>query len=340
MFSRLTAITRRGLTCLLAASTLAEPLIAGSDSADGRPAIFSPGVISGAGSNYAPAFARDPSFVLFSHKTDQDISILISSRRGDDWSPPEAVPFSGKWVDLESALSSDGSYVIFASNRPVSSGGTPLRAYYAGSDQIGGNLWRVDFAHGEWGQPRRLSESVNSSFSVWTPSIARNGDLYFMSTDAVTGRFRLHVAPVGKNGYAPTKDLTFSTGGFNDVDPVVDPGQRFLIFSSDRAHPGVGVQAGPERLFIVFEPRAAAPLICSLAIPGWNDTSVSQVEARLSHDGATLYFASRRPGSLAGAAPSGAWDDGKVKIWMTPLRPKLWRTADDLNGGCRARSAI
>jgi Tol biopolymer transport system component len=324
---------------LFAGAALTASLIAAADIAGERTELFSPGVICGVGSNYAPAFSPDSSLVLFSRKIAPNISILISKRRSDGWSPPVVAPFSGKWVDLESAMSADGSYVIFASNRPASSGVKPLQAYYAGSDQIGGNLWRVDFAGGQWGQPQRLPESVNSSSSVWTPSIARNGDLYFMSTDAATGRFRLHVAPADRDSYAPIQDVSFSTGGFNDVDPVIDPAQRYLIFSSDRARPGTGVLAGPERLFIAFDPRGPAPLVCSLAIPGWEDGSLSQLEARLSRDNRTLYFASRRPGR-APAAAAGPWDDGKAKIWMTYLRPELWRAAAAANKACKERVSL
>lgn len=330
---------RRVIAGLFVAAALGAPLIAIADSTGEAPVLFSRGVISGAGSNYAPAFSPSSSAVLFSRKVGQSISILVSHRQGDGWSPPVVAPFSGKWVDLESAMSVDGSYVIFASNRPATSGEPPLRAHYAGSDQIGGNLWRVDFAHGEWSRPKRLPESVNNGSSIWTPSIARNGDLYFMSTDAATGRFRLQVAPAEHNDYAPTQELAFSTGGSNDVDPVIDPAQRFLIFSSDRAQQAPGAQAGPERLYIAFDPRGPVPLICSLAIPGWEDTSLSQGEARLSRDGRTLYFAGKRPSRAPDAEPLGAWDDGKAKIWMTPLRSELWRSATAANKACKAQAS-
>jgi hypothetical protein len=330
---------RRSLIAgLFIAAGLAAPGIAVAGRTGEAPVLFSPGVISGVGSNYAPAFWPDSSAVLFSRKVGQSISILLSRRHGDGWSAPLVAPFSGEWVDLESAMSADGSYVIFASNRPATSGEPPLRAHYAGGDQIGGNLWRVDFAHGEWSRPKRLPESVNNGSSVWTPSIARNGDLYFMSTDAATGRFRLHVAPAEHNDYAPNQDLAFSTGASNDVDPVIDPAQRFLIFSSDRAQQAAGAQAGPERLYIAFDPRGPVPLICSLAIPGWEDTSLSQIEARLSRDGRTLYFAGKRPSRAPDAEPRGAWDDGKAKIWMTPLGPELWRTPT-ANPACKAQAS-
>src|ERR1700683_2451292 len=265
--------------------------------------VFAPGVISGPDADFAPTFLPDSSMVLFTRRNTQGTSVMISSRHGSVWPSPMIAPFSGRWVDLEAALAPDGSYAVFASNRPRAEGGNEITAFYGGQSQIGGNLWRVELSQGQWSLPRRLSDHVNDQTSVWTPSIAQDGALYFMNTDPVTGRFRLHVTSNLHGDYGPVRNLPFSTGQFNDVDPAVDPRERFLIFSSDRAAPGDGVRAGPERLFIAFEVQKTHPLVCPLTILGWEDTRLSQIEARLSPDGHTLYFASRRLAHAAGENP-------------------------------------
>ena len=53
------------------------------------------------------------------------------------WTRPKTASFSGAWVDLEPAWSPDGSFVVFASNRPHGGGSQPLSAHYYGKDQIG-----------------------------------------------------------------------------------------------------------------------------------------------------------------------------------------------------------
>jgi Tol biopolymer transport system component len=300
--------------------------------------VFAPGVISGADNDFAPAFLPNSSLVLFSRKSDAGISIMISTRRGSTWSPPTVAPFSGRWVDLEAALSPDGSYAIFASNRPIAEGGDELVSSYGGKRQTGGNLWRVDFNLGRWGTPHRLPANLNDQSSVWTPSIAQDGTLYFMSSDPVTARFRLHFAPNLKGKYGPVRDLPFSTGEFNDVDPAVDPAQRFLVFSSDRAFPGAGLEAGPERLFIAFGLRSSPLLVCPLTISGWEDTRLSQTEARFSPDGRTLYFASRRLAHSAAESPRSDWDNGKTNIWMIPFRATLWSASPGASPSCRWHS--
>jgi hypothetical protein len=300
--------------------------------------VFAPGTISGPDAEFAPAFLPDSSMVLFTRRNARGTSVMISTRHGSVWSSPTIAPFSGEWVDLEAALAPDGSYAIFASNRPSAKGGNELKASYGGGSQIGGNLWRVELNQGRWGIPRRLPDRVNDQTSVWTPSIALGGALYFMKTDPVTGRFRLHATSNLHGELGPVRKLPFSTGQFNDVDPMVDPKERFLIFSSDRSAPGDGVRAGPERLFIAFEVQKARPLVCPLMIPGWEDTSLSQIEARLSPDGHTLYFASRRLAHSPGENPRGDWDNGQANIWQIPLRATLWNAATGTSPACQART--
>jgi WD40-like Beta Propeller Repeat len=320
---------------LLAVAALAIPNARAL--ADEAAEVFAPGVVSAAGSNFAPTFSPSSSFVLFSRKSNGGISILLSKRNGSEWSEPIVAPFSGRWSDLETAISVDGSYVIFASDRPIPGAYEPLRLNSAGVNQTGGNLWRVKIIGREWGEPEWLPALINKSSSTWTPSIAGNGNLYFMSADEKTGRFRLHLAPMYRGVYTSTSDIVFSTGEFNDVDPMIDPKERFLIFSSDRSRPGTGISPGPERLFIAFNPRSRNPVVCPMTIPGWEDTSLSQVEARLNKAGTTLYFASNHAVHKPTEASAGSRDDGNTKIWMIPFNAHLWGSSSAGHSVCNRK---
>jgi hypothetical protein len=301
--------------------------------------IFAPGVVSAAGSNFAPAFSPSSAFVLFSRKSNGGITILLSKRNSSGWQDPVVAPFSGRWTDLETAIAVDGSYAVFASDRPIPGTNEPLRIDNDAASQAGGNLWRVRIIGDDWGKPEWLPASINKSSSTWTPSIAGNGNLYFMSADEKTGRFRLHLAPMYRGKYKSTRDIVFSTGEFNDVDPMIDPKERFLIFSSDRARPGTAISPGPERLFIAFNPRGLIPVVCPITISGWEDTSLSQVEARLGNAGTTLFFASNHPVHQPNQPPAGGWDDGKTKIWMIPFNARMWGGGSAANPLCDQQRA-
>lgn len=241
---------------------------------------------------------------------------MQSAHRGESWSLPVIASFSGQWNDLEAAAAPDGRYLIFASDRPAAGATAALTAHYYGQDQVGGALWRIELSGAAKGKLTRLPDSVNAGASVWTPSIAANGDLAFMRTDVASGRFRIFLARSdGHTGYRSVRPLAFSTGAGNDVDPALDPNERFLIFSSDRDTPGRDGVPGAEHLFIVGSPLSRHPVVCPLRFPGWSEAAISEVEPRLSPDGTRLYFASRHADHAAAKPASGAWDDGKANIW-------------------------
>jgi Tol biopolymer transport system component len=94
---------------------------------------------------------------------------------------------------MEPAMSPDGSYLIFVSNRPSHPDGKPIDGFYNGKSwpEHGGNLWRVDRKGHDWGNAVRLSEQVNSNSSTFAPCVVADGSLYFMRPSPATGRFRL-----------------------------------------------------------------------------------------------------------------------------------------------------
>ncbi|HEY1891241.1 MAG TPA: hypothetical protein VGG63_12580 [Steroidobacteraceae bacterium] len=292
-----------------------------------QPRVFAAGVISTGAPDIAPAFLGGGRQLYFSRRVNGRWSIMQSSYRGTSWSPPAIASFSGQWNDLEAAAAPNGRYLVFASDRPAPGATGPLMAHYYRQDQVGGALWRVELLGVAAGKLTRLPDSVNAGPSVWTPSIAVDGDLAFMRTDVASGRFRIFLARSdGHTEYGSVRPLAFSTGAVNDVDPALDPNERFLIFSSDRDTPGREGDPGPEHLFIVRSPLSRHPVVCPLRFPGWSDAAISEVEARLSPDGTRLYFASRHSGHAATKPPSGTWDDGKANIWSVrfsfqPPRP-------------------
>lgn len=284
--------------------------------------VFEPFNISTSANDFGPTFSPDGTTMLFSRGAKGRSFIFEAKWTGHHWGVPRVVGFSGVAVDLEPSWSPDGRYVVFASNRSL--GKIGLTTHYFGKVQIGGNLWRVDVRDGHWGQPQHLAKAINNGNSVWRPAIANHRVVYFMSTDSVSGRFRLHRAShVGSKSPVVT-DLTFSTGASNDVDPYVTPDEHILIFSSDRGRPGHGSLPGPERLFIAFDPLSKSPVVCPIHVRGWDNANVSMVEASLSNDRRTLYFTSRVLAHGAGEAPKGEWDNGKSNIWTTPFSAHLW----------------
>lgn len=287
------------------------------------PAIFAPGAISGGAHDAAPTFTPDGNTVYFSRSNPSGAAILVSHRTSGGWSPPEVAPFSGTWNDLEPVMAPDGSYLLFISSRPAEPGRPPIDGFFNGRVQPGqgGNIWRVDRQASGWTAPRRLPDMINAGSSVFAPALTRDGTLYFMRPDPETNRFRLYRAAASGDGYMPPQPLPFSTGEATDVDPAVDPDERFLIFGSGRyAERGID-------LFIVEQTDSGwgVPVHLGKSL----NTRQSDAEPRLSADGATLYFSSERliaqsfPRSRADAAvamsAADRWNNGQYNVWKVPM---------------------
>ena len=119
-----------------------------------HPEIFAPGIISGPMHEAAPAFTPDGKTVYYHCASSSNQgTILFSDLEKSGWSKPEIAPWSGEWSDIEPAMSPDGSYLIFSSNRPARPGGKPLDGYWQSQafPHSGGNLWRVDRKNGQFG---------------------------------------------------------------------------------------------------------------------------------------------------------------------------------------------
>ena len=80
--------------------------------------------------------------VYFTHADDQTRTIMTSYLHRGKWSAPKTAEFSGRWRDIEPAMSPDGSFLIFVSNRPVVDGGKVLDGFFGGQTRPGkgGNL--------------------------------------------------------------------------------------------------------------------------------------------------------------------------------------------------------
>ena len=297
---RLAAPARGRLRSRLVACVAAVSLAGCTPPPRTVPELFAPGVISS-----APAFSPDGDTVYFTRKH----AIVVAHRRGDSWTVPEVLPFSGRWADSDPAMAPDGSHMVFVSNRPAAEPGAELDGEWGYPERkvqkgLGANLWRVDRRGDGWGPATRLPDSVNRGTAVFEPSIVADGSLFFMDAH-VPGRFRFYRSQYESGGYLAPEPLPFSDGTWSDWDATVAPDESFMVFASDR--PPV-VDTHGDHLFIVFRDGGAWRRIAHLG--AINDAQAGSVKPRLGPDHHTLYFSSDRalPATLqgaVGAAPAG-----------------------------------
>ncbi|MEO5866044.1 MAG: hypothetical protein ABIS14_09995 [Sphingomonas sp.] len=316
--SVLAVATTAAVAACLTPSAASPPL-----SSD-NPRIFAAGTISSSASDAAISFSWDGREAYFERGNGQTYVIMVSNRVAAGWSTPRVAPFSGHWLDLEPAIFPDGKSLIFISNRPTSASGATLDGYYYGKVQPGkgGNLWRVDRIGGAWGKPYRLPSSANTNNSIYEPSIARNGDLYFQQADAASGVFHLFCAHATGAGYEKPERLDLKApGNASDMDAAIARDGSYLIFASDR-------EDSENRLYIAF--RQGTVWSTPQALGSDVNASHSVGDPRFGPEHDRLYFVSRRVAPPTGDVNRdlrriGLWNNGLTNIWSTSFDAEAWR---------------
>jgi hypothetical protein len=317
-------------TCLLLAflPTLAAAHQAPSPTDSPIPQLFAPGVVSGPANDGSPSFSPDGNTIFFTRTNGNWEAILESHKVNGEWSKPVLAPFSGQWADGSMGISPDGSFIVFTSRRPIVE---PAPGADPKTQHIVANLWRVSRQPSGWSTPVRLPDTVNIGPSIWKPSLAANGNLYFVSIDA-KGAKRLYRSEFKDGVYQPAQPLPFSSGTTLDVDPEIAPDESFLVFVSAGRLPGDTL----DHLFIVARQGEGWGPVLPIRYAGDDKPAFStDDEPHLSPDRSTLYFSSDRPfDPHYPRTPAQAqqdfqhmenwgWFSGYSNIWSIPLEPFL-----------------
>ena len=255
--------------------------------ADGTPVLFAPGVIS-TGDVFASTFTPDGRTVVFTKAAaGRPLTLMQSHWRDGRWTPPETLPFSGTWRDLDPAFSPDGRRLYFSSRRPA--GSEP--ADTATLD----DTWYADRAGDGWSAPVRIAGAVNSDAIDMYPSVARSGALYFDSF-RTRRRMAYRAAALPSGGWAEPVLLGAAINGDSGASNLfVDPDERYAIFAGRSS-----------------ESYGSADLHVSWRTPdgGWTparnlgptiNTAATEFCPFVSHDGRYLFFTRATP--QPGGAP-------------------------------------
>ena len=317
---------RAPLAALATAAGLA--LAAAPPSPAATPTVFAPGEISAGVNVDAATFAPQGDLVYFDENAFDGSTIMVSRQVAGHWQAPEVAPFSGVWRDLDPAMSPDGRFLVFCSNRPAAPGGAAL-------DSVGWNgklnagkgahLWRVDRAGAGWGEPMALPATVNDGTRLYSPSVAADGSVYFQRPDAASHTFHLARSQWRDGRYDPPTRVAIGPDGADERDPAVAPDESFIVFSAN-----YGAKDAPHRLHIAFREgdRWGAPIDLGDA------ANIEGAEGpHLGPDGRTLYFDSpatasftwprTREQTAADLRRARLWDNGNSHLWQLSLAPWL-----------------
>lgn len=288
---------------------LISPLITPLSIATGVPELFLPG---DHGDAVSPAFTPDGNTVYFMRGTDQGASVMSSHRVHGQWSTPVVASFSGHWRDGDPSMAPDGSFLVFASNRPATGDGQPIDAVRNGKvfKGQGMNLWRVERKGDGWSEPVRLPDLVNTCNSTFAPSIAQDGSVYYIGC-APDGVLRPLRAAYENGSYKAPYVVAVGDKQAQIRDVAIAPDRSYMVFSI-KVDP-----KQPYRLAIAFHTAQnwSTPEDLGDAVNGGTHSMGSQ----LGCDHRTLYYSSDR--SLPAQDAKGS--DTDDHIWRISLTPWL-----------------
>ncbi|NMO22570.1 hypothetical protein HPC49_51880 [Pyxidicoccus fallax] len=220
----------------VASLALLVSLSASPAAAPQAPRVFAPDVVSSANEEFGAAFTPDGNTVYFNRADPTRFTfqlVMVSHFRNGRWTKPEVASFSGRWRDIDPALSPDGKKLFFASNRPVKEG-EPVRKDF--------DVWMVEREGNGWSAPRHVPE-VSTDETETNTSVTADGALYVTRTPTSPGGKRAIYRHGWKDGRfgpgeklpAPVNDSVHGAGNH-----YISPDERYLLFSSEERPGSLG----------------------------------------------------------------------------------------------------
>jgi hypothetical protein len=195
--------------------------------------LFAPGIISTGLFTRDIAMTPDGKELYFCVVLgNYDFYVIMETKLVDGrWTEPRVAPFSGKYKDLEPAISPDGRRFFFFSHRPLEGEGPPKED---------SDIWVMERTDEGWGEPQNLGAPVNSGLSEFFPSVTREGTLYF-TRDGENGTSHIYRSRLVDGKYAEPEQLGPEVNSVAaQYNSFIAPDESYLIFGAHGRSDGLG----------------------------------------------------------------------------------------------------
>ncbi len=198
------------------------------------PEIFAPGIISRGYSECEIAFSPDgKELFLQLGEVRPFCTILWMEKTNSGWNPLKVASFSRKFADMKFSFSPDGRRFLFSSNRSPEMNPQP-------QDNL--NIWYTVRNQKGWGKPRLFERHINTCSHDYYPSMADNGNLYFMSDrEGGLGEDDIYYACFQADKLIEVRNIgpPINTT-LNEGDPFIAPDESYILFCSRDRQDGFG----------------------------------------------------------------------------------------------------
>jgi Tol biopolymer transport system component len=261
------------------------------------PEMVGEGTVSTAGDEFGGTLSADGRTLYFTRSIPPHYlyTLCVSKLNNGKWLQPELLPFSGVWRDSDPVLSPDGKRLYFVSDRPVCvvpTGGASTRsAKPVCEDRHNFDIYVSKMVGGQWRDPERLPEPVNSAQTEFFVSEAANGNLYFTSDREGSQGVDVYVARYSDGRYEAPENLggPVNGGHIANIEAFIAPDESYLLLGTF-GRPG----SGSADLYVSLHQHGAWTEPKNLG--SHINSSARDYSPRVSPDGEWLFFGSERGG--------------------------------------------
>ena len=154
--------------------------------------------------------------------------ILTMNSDNNKWPNTQIAKFSGLYSDLAGCFSLDSKKFFFSSDRPVET---------TGEQTSGLDLWYVKKSNSIWSKPIRLSSLINTDKLELNPTVAANGNLYYVGHfEEAEGNFGIFRSKFQDGEYLKPEPLgkNINSNEFQWT-PFIAPDESYLLFAGTRS---------------------------------------------------------------------------------------------------------
>ncbi len=290
-----------------------------------EPLLFRPGSVSGDAIELSLVIHPNLQEIYFVRLESGRATILFSQQTDEGWTTPRPSSFSGEYDDVNPFIRADGQRLYFSSKRPADGSVTPREHFH---------IWFVERASDSWNAPVELELPLESAGGESSPTLTREGTLYYVADYPALGGVGLYRAMLADGTYQmPEKvDLLANTDQIVEVEPCISPDERFVLFYSAGRPDNLTPNGKLGDIYISFrddQGHWSAPQNVGQPV----NSTAEESTPTLSPDGKYLFWASNRGSGKR--FPDIYWIEAAFLQTLnsnaSPVRPVL--SFDDLMHG-------
>ncbi len=268
-----------------------------------EPELFAPGIVTGGYMTRDIAISPDGNEIYFGARISKYYTILVTRNNGTEWSKPEVMEHmeNPEYMNIEPAISYDGSKFFFLSNRPVK-----------GGREGGQDIWVMNRTDEGWSEPYNPGPPVNTDLPEFYPSLTMDGTIYFTRNDTGSQISNIYRSGMVNGEYTYAEKLPVQVNcGQNHYNAFIARDESYIIV------PVVGRtdSYGGTDYYIVFrreDDSWSEPINMGNRI---NTADGLEYSAYVTRDGKYLFFMSRR---LPDTEPDSLTWDYLKKLYDMP----------------------